>query len=97
MQHGQAVNPESKDGASKLDELAALVGEIAQQGTSKVLVFSEWTEMLKLAAERLDAIGVGHLMLHGGVPSDARPALIERFKSDDDKTGFSRPTPAAWG
>ena len=79
-------NPESKDGAPKLDELAALVGGIAQQGTSKVLVFSEWTEMLKLAAERLDAIGVGHLMLHGGVPTAARPALIERFKSDDDKT-----------
>ena len=79
-------NPESTDNAPRLDELAALVGEIAQQGTSKVLVFSEWTEMLKVAAERLDAIGVGHLTLHGGVPSDARPALIERFKNDDDKT-----------
>ncbi|MCW5835949.1 MAG: DEAD/DEAH box helicase, partial [Labilithrix sp.] len=81
----QLCDPAAKGAAPKLDELAALVGEIAEQGTSKVLVFSEWTEMLKLAAARLDALGVGHVMLHGGVPTEARPALIERFKSDDDK------------
>ncbi len=78
-------DPKSEDRVPKLDELAALVAEIAQQGTSKVLVFSEWTEMLRLAAGRLDDIGVGHLTLHGGIPSDARPALIDQFKNDDDK------------
>lgn len=78
-------DPASTSGAPKLDELVALVGEIAEQGTSKVLVFSEWTEMLKLAAARLDALGVGYVMLHGGVPTAARPALIERFKTDEDK------------
>lgn len=79
-------DPESTERVpAKIEELALLVGEIAQQGTSKVLVFSEWTEMLKLAAERLDAMGIGHLMLHGGVPSDARPAMIDRFKNDDEK------------
>ncbi|MBX3202295.1 MAG: DEAD/DEAH box helicase family protein [Labilithrix sp.] len=78
-------DPASTSGAPKLDELAALVGEIAEQGTSKVLVFSEWTEMLKLAAARLDALGVAYVMLHGGVPTAARPGLIERFKADEDK------------
>ncbi|HNX49129.1 MAG TPA: DEAD/DEAH box helicase, partial [Thermoanaerobaculaceae bacterium] len=70
--------------AGKLDELEALIEEIVGQGTSKVLVFSEWVEMLKLAAARLDAIGVGWEMLHGGVPSDKRPALLDRFRSDPE-------------
>ncbi|MFH1178024.1 MAG: DEAD/DEAH box helicase, partial [Acidobacteriota bacterium] len=66
----------------KLDEFEALVGEIAGQGTAKILVFSEWTEMLKLAAARLEKLGVGYAMLHGGIPSDRRPALLEHFRQD---------------
>jgi superfamily II DNA or RNA helicase len=75
-------DPHAPRTSAKLDELAALVSEIAQQGTNKVLVFSEWTEMLKLASERLTEEGIGHLMLHGGVPSDARPGLLDRFRED---------------
>lgn len=69
----------------KLEELSALVSEIAEQGGAKVLVFSEWTEMLELAATKLDVLGIGHLTLHGGVPSTARPALLERFRGEPDK------------
>jgi len=78
-------DPEAEGGCAKLDELAIIVSEIARQGdsgSSKVLVFSEWTEMLRLAAARLDQEGIGYLMLHGGVPSDARPALLQRFHDD---------------
>jgi hypothetical protein len=67
-------------GSPKLDGFESLVGEIVAQGTSKILVFSEWREMLKLAAARLDAIGAGYAVLHGGVASDRRPALLERFR-----------------
>lgn len=70
----------------KIDELAQLVTEIAgQESGSKVLVFSEWIEMLKLAAEKLDALKIGHLMLHGSIPTPKRAALIEQFRSDVDK------------
>jgi superfamily II DNA or RNA helicase len=69
-------------GSPKLDEFEALVSEIADQGTSKVLVFSEWVEMLKLAALRLDALGIGYAMLHGGVPTERRPDLLQRFRDD---------------
>jgi superfamily II DNA or RNA helicase len=70
------------DGSGKLDELEQLVGEIVEQGGAKVLVFSEWTEMLRMASARLDAMGVGHGFLHGGVPTDKRPALLARFADD---------------
>jgi hypothetical protein len=69
-------------GSPKLDEMESLVSEIVEQGPHKILIFSEWVEMLKLAAQRLDARGVGYRMLHGGVPSDRRPALLEAFHDD---------------
>jgi superfamily II DNA or RNA helicase len=73
-----------RSGSPKLDEFEALISEIASQGASKVLVFSEWVEMLKLAAQRLDSVGIGHVMLHGGVPTDRRPALLDRFRESSD-------------
>ncbi len=66
----------------KLDEMEALIAEIAAQGTAKVLVFSEWVEMLKLAAERLDGLGIEYAMLHGSIPTERRPALLDRFRED---------------
>lgn len=64
----------------KLDELEALLGEILERGDAKVLVFSEWTEMLRLAAARLDRMGVGHATLSGEVPAKKRGALLEEFR-----------------
>ena len=82
----ELCDPNSPVKASpKLDEFEALVSEIASQGTSKVLVFSEWVEMLKLAAARLDRLGIGWSMLHGGVPADKRPALLDQFRSNPDE------------
>jgi hypothetical protein len=70
------------DGCGKLDELEQLVGEIVEQGPAKILVFSEWTEMLLLASQRLGALGVEHSLLHGGIAPEKRPALLDRFRDD---------------
>ena len=79
----ELCDPKAGESASpKLDEFEALVSEIAAQGTSKILVFSEWKEMLKLAAARLDRLGIGWSLLTGDVPPDKRPALLERFRTD---------------
>jgi len=67
-------------GSPKLDEFEQFVDEIASQGTHKILVFSEWVEMLRLAAERLDRLGIGYRMLHGSIPTERRPALIRDFQ-----------------
>ncbi|RYE92849.1 MAG: DEAD/DEAH box helicase, partial [Myxococcales bacterium] len=69
-------------GSPKLDEFEGLIAEICEQGTAKILVFSEWVEMLKLAARRLVKLGVGYTMLHGGIPTDRRPALLDHFRAD---------------
>jgi superfamily II DNA or RNA helicase len=81
----ELCDPQTPDPASpKLDELETIVEEIAAQGAAKVLVFSEWVEMLKLAAARLDKLGVGYRMLHGGVATERRPALLAGFRDDPD-------------
>lgn len=79
-------DPEIDEEPGKLDELVLLVSEIAAQGNSKAIVFSEWTEMLELAAARLTKEGIGHLVLHGGVPVPARARLLDRFREDASAT-----------
>lgn len=71
-----------KPASPKLDEFEAYVAEIAAQGTHKILVFSEWVEMLKLAASRLDKLGIRWTMLTGSVPTEKRPALLDGFRTD---------------
>ena len=74
----------AKRASPKLDEFETLVGEIASQGNAKILVFSEWVEMLKLAGERLEKAGIGYEMLYGGIPTEKRPALLQRFREEPD-------------
>ncbi|WP_437741905.1 DEAD/DEAH box helicase [Sorangium sp. So ce1504] len=71
-----------KKASPKLDELEALIAEVTAQPRNKVIVFSEWVGMLELASERLDRLRVGHAMLHGDVPTERRPALLDRFRDD---------------
>jgi superfamily II DNA or RNA helicase len=81
----ELCDPGRKKRASpKLDELEALLAEIAAGGTSKVLIFSEWVKMLELAAERVGRLGLGYAMLHGSIPTEKRPALLDRFRDDPD-------------
>ncbi|WP_437926078.1 SNF2-related protein [Sorangium sp. So ce291] len=71
-----------KRASSKLDELEAVITEITAQPRNKVIVFSEWVGMLALAAERLDRLGVGYVVLQGDVPTERRPALLDRFREE---------------
>lgn len=70
------------DPVPKLAELEAVLAEVAEQGSSKVIVFSEWTRMLELACGVAKKLGMSAALLHGGIPSSKRPALIERFVDD---------------
>jgi hypothetical protein len=75
-------------GAPKLDELERLLEEICLGAGRKVVVFSEWERMQAMAAEACDRLGVGYVRLHGGVPSNARGRLIDRFREDPGCRAF---------
>jgi SNF2 family DNA or RNA helicase len=75
----------------KLDEFAELIPEMVGGSTSaeedsdpahKVVVFSQWETMILEAAKRLDELGVGYAVLHGGLAGKDRKEVLERFKTD---------------
>jgi len=49
---------------------------------AKAVVFSQWTRTHDILIRRLEARGLGYVSFHGGVPSEKRPALVERFRDD---------------
>jgi hypothetical protein len=66
----------------KLEEFAELMREQVAAGTHKVVVFSQWEQMLRKAAEVLDGLQIGYVLLHGGVPGKDRRGLMDRFRED---------------
>src|SRR5216683_539170 len=70
------------DHGVKADELAALFDELFAEPKAKAVVFSQWTRTHDIVIRRLEARGWGYVSFHGGVPSDKRPALVERFRDD---------------
>ena len=70
------------DHGVKADELAALLDELFADPEPKAVVFSQWTRTHDIVSRRLEARGIGYVSFHGGVPSEKRPVLVERFRSD---------------
>jgi len=70
------------DHGVKADELAALLDGLLEHPDSKAVVFSQWTRTHDVVIRRLHARGMGYVSFHGGVPSEKRPALVERFRDD---------------
>ncbi len=70
------------DHGVKADELAALLDDLFADPKAKAVVFSQWTRTHEVVIRRLEARGLGYVCFHGGVPSEKRPALVERFRDD---------------
>jgi superfamily II DNA or RNA helicase len=70
------------DHGVKADELAALFENLFAEPEAKAVVFSQWTRTQDIVIRRLRERGLGYVSFHGGVPSDQRPALVERFRDD---------------
>jgi SNF2 family DNA or RNA helicase len=49
-----------------------------------VLVFSQFTSLLALLREELDAQGVSYCYLDGSMPARARQAEVDRFQASDE-------------
>ncbi|MGD9584078.1 MAG: DEAD/DEAH box helicase, partial [Lysobacterales bacterium] len=73
---------QQSDHGVKADELAALFDDLFAQADAKAVVFSQWTRTHDIIIRRLQARGIGYVSFHGGVPSEKRPALVERFRDD---------------
>ncbi|MBC2606991.1 DEAD/DEAH box helicase [Pelagicoccus albus] len=84
--HPALISSEYKSVKSaKLEGLLDLVSELQEEG-HKVLIFSQFVEMLKIIAEALDGIGCKHLTLTGQTRD--REQLVDQFQNDDSITAF---------
>jgi superfamily II DNA or RNA helicase len=68
---------------AKLELLADLLPALVEEGR-RVLVFSQFTEMLGLAAEMLDTLALPYLTLTGQTPPRQRGAVVKRFQAQDE-------------
>lgn len=75
---------DEEDHSVKPDELINVLSEIFESSDSKVVIFSQWVKMHELIIRRLEQKGWGHVLFHGGVPSDKRKGLVEQFRNDPD-------------
>ena len=70
--------------APKVDEVAALLGDMLSDADAKVVVFSQWLRMHKLMEQRFRRQGWKSVLFHGGVPGPQRKALVKQFRDDPD-------------
>ncbi len=72
----------SRATSSKLESFMELVTELHAEG-HRALVFSQFTGLLALVRERLDATTLEHLYLDGSTPAKRRAELVERWQTGD--------------
>jgi SNF2 family DNA or RNA helicase len=70
----------AKAGSAKLDRLMELLGVLKQEGR-RVLVFSQFTEMLALIEKRLRDEDIGYVMLTGDTKDRRTP--VKRFQAGE--------------
>ena len=74
--------PEFGRVGAKVQAFERLAVELVQ-GRHQALVFSQFTDFLKLLAERLDAAGLRYQMLDGSTPAAARAGRVAAFQRGD--------------
>ncbi|MEM0964538.1 MAG: DEAD/DEAH box helicase [Verrucomicrobiota bacterium] len=70
--------------SSKLEKLKELIEQLTAEPERKVVVFSEWTQMLDLIEEQLVEAQAGYVRLDGKVPQKKRQQLVKTFQGDSD-------------
>lgn len=80
--HPGLVDPRRASGvSSKLDALLSQLSEVLEEG-HKVLVFSQFVQLLEILCKRLDADGYTYAYLDGRTRD--RAAVVDRFQNDPD-------------
>jgi superfamily II DNA or RNA helicase len=69
-------------GSSKLEQLLELVEEACASG-KRILIFSQFTSMLKIIANALEQQEMEHFYLDGSTPSKERISLCHRFNEGE--------------
>ncbi len=77
---GMAMSAEME--RAKLELLSEMLPELLAEGR-RVLVFSQFAEMLALIAAELDSLALPYLSLTGATPVAARGEIVQRFQQQE--------------
>lgn len=77
---------EQRDSSVKINELIREVTENA--GDHKLLIFSQFTQMLHLIRDEFERTGIKHCYLDGSTSLNKRQEEVERFQKDDAIKAF---------
>lgn len=64
---------------TKITEVMAILDDVINTDSEKVVIFSQWERMTRLVAGELQTRKVSFEYLHGGIPSAKRKYLIKNF------------------
>jgi len=78
--HPRLVDPKAPAKSSKLERLVELAEELRGEGR-KMLVFSQFTELLALVAKAFDSAKLSYAYLDGSTPGEARVRAVDLFQS----------------
>jgi superfamily II DNA or RNA helicase len=70
------------DNGSKADEAATLLDEVLERPSVKAVVFSQWLRMHELLVRRFEGQRWQHVLFHGGLSSNKRKEILDRFRDD---------------
>ncbi len=80
--HGQLALDSFAGNSAKLETMERLVLELKSE-QRRVLIFSQFTDVLDLAEPVLNRAGITHLRLDGSTPASRRSALVRRFQAGE--------------
>jgi superfamily II DNA or RNA helicase len=80
--HPSLVIPQYEGESAKLELLMDILLGILE-GEHRVLVFSQFTRMLKIIEKRLNIMGINPMYLDGETPADERQQLSRRFNQGE--------------
>jgi SNF2 family DNA or RNA helicase len=73
---------------TKIGELMSILEEAFEAPDQKIVIFSQWERMTRLAAQELDARKIKYENLNGSVPSEKRMHLFNNFNNDPESRVF---------
>ncbi len=80
-ENGNGAKDANGIGSAKLTALLAMIGEIVEEG-HKILIFSQFVEMLAIIEKELQAAGYTYEYIDGQTPAKERLNRVNKFNAD---------------
>jgi SNF2 family DNA or RNA helicase len=78
------IDKQEPEFSSKLERLAELFEQFAEEIDRKIIVFSEWTTMLDRIEKILHLSQLNFVRLDGSIPQKHRPPIVQQFQTDPE-------------